>query len=361
MKPCRLPWLGLLVATCVALFPACSPPEPDQQVEFRVPVFVREVETGVVEDRIVATGSLRAAETVALRADTAGVLLVSKDDRGRRLVEGDRVAAEQTIAEITGDEVRLAARSEATSQRYQTVLRDYESKKRLFDQGLLSAQEFSEIESTLAEARMSWEQSQLTETRSKLVTPISGVILRLVRDAEGQPLADGQLVQAGYEVARIAPTGSLIADVDLVGSDISRVREGLSARVVHHAWEGRDFHGRVVRLAPSLDPTTRTLRAEVAIDNREGLLRPGMFVEVIMIAARHEDVPVVPREAVAERAGRKVVFVLRGQQVSSRDVALGLGDDEIVEIRQGLEPGERIVVRGIETLTDGTRVRVSGA
>lgn len=353
-------WIWAVLAAA-GLAAACTPPPPDQQVEFRVPVFVREVETGAVEDRIVATGSLRAAQTVALRADTAGVLVVAADEKGRRLVEGDRVAAEQAIAEITGDEVRLAARSEATSQRYETVLRDYKSKKDLFEQGLLSEQEFSEIESTLADAKMSWEQSQLTETRSRLITPISGVILRLARDEAGQPLADGQLVQAGLEVAQIAPTDSLIADVDLVGSDISRVREGLVARVAHHAWDDRAFRGRVVRLAPSLDPMTRTLRAEVAIDNRERLLRPGMFVEVVMISARHEDVPVVPREAVAERDGRKVVFVLRGQQVSKREVALGLGDDDIVEIRQGLEPGERIVVRGIETLTDGTRVRVSGA
>ena len=80
-----------------------------------------------------------------------------------------------------------------------------------------------------------------------------------------------------------------------------------------------------------------------------------------MIAERRENVPVVPREAVTERGGRKVVFVLKGQRVERREVALGLGDDEIVEIKSGLEAGERIVVRGLETLTDGTRVRVSGA
>ena len=86
-----------------------------------------------------------------------------------------------------------------------------------------------------------------------------------------------------------------------------------------------------------------------------------MFVEVTMIAERREDVPVIPREALAERGGKKVVFVLKGQRVSRRDVVAGLGDDDIVEIRQGLEAGERIVVRGLETLTDGTRVQVSGS
>jgi membrane fusion protein (multidrug efflux system) len=355
---------GLQVFIALALLATlagCAPPTQEQEIELRVPVFVRSVGTDTVEERIVATGTLRAPETIALRADTAGALVVGVGNNGRRLAEGDRVQAEQAIAEITGEEVRLAARTEARTQRYEAALREYESKKQLFDDGLISDQEFRQATTALADARVELEQSQLTESRSRLVTPIPGVILRLARDEQGRPLADGQLVAQGYEVAQISPVGSLVAEVDLVGPDVARVREGLSARIRHHAWDAESFGGRVVRLAPTLDPTTRTLRAEVAVDNPQGKLRPGMFVEVTMIADRREDVTVVPRQALAERGGRKVVFVLNGQKVARREVVLGLGDDDIVEIRQGIEAGERIVVRGLETLTDGTRVQVSGS
>ena len=116
----------------------------------------------------------------------------------------------------------------------------------------------------------------------------------------------------------------------------------------------------MVRLAPSVDPITRALRAEVEVDNREALLRPGMFVEVTVVVERRIDVAVVPREAVTDRGGRRVVFVLTGQRVALREVELGLGDDEVVEIRSGVEPGDRVVLRGHETLTDQTRVRVTG-
>jgi RND family efflux transporter MFP subunit len=358
MRPIVAGWLA--VALAVALAAGCTPPPPEQEVEFRVPVFVREVGTGTVEDRVVATGTLRAPETVTLSADTAGALIIGRDAAGRRLTEGARVQAGQIVADITGEEVRIAARTDATTQRYQSALRDYESKKRLFEDGLLSEQEYRQVTTTLADAKLELEQSQLTETRSKLTTPISGVILHLGRDEQGQPLADGQLVRQGFQVAEIAPTTRLVAEVDLVGPDVARVQEGLSCRIRHHAWEEESFEGRVLRLAPTLDPQTRTLRAEVSVENRDRRLRPGMFVEVTMIAERREDVPVVPREALAERGGRKVVFVVKGQRVNRREVVAGLGDDEIVEIRQGLEAGERIVVRGLETLTDGTRVQVSG-
>jgi len=324
----------------------------ERKVEFRVPVFVEPVRTGTVEDRIVATGTLRSPEIVALRADTAGALAVAVDSNGRRLAEGDRVEAGQTVALISGEEVRLAARTEATRQRYDAAKRDYESKKRLFDEGLLSEELFRSVETTLADAKIDWERSLLTEARS---------ILKLARDENGTPMADGQLVTQGFVVAQIATARSLVADVDLVGSDVARVKRGMNARVRHHAWESEIFAGRVIRLAPSIDPVTRTLRAEVVIQNPEGSLRPGMFVEVTLIAERREDVVVVPRQAVTERGGRKVVFVLNGQKVNQRDVGVGLGDDEVIEIRQGVEPGERIVVRGLETLTDGTSVRPTGA
>jgi membrane fusion protein (multidrug efflux system) len=340
---------------------ACAPPPDNQEVEFRVPVSVREVETGTVEDRVVATGTLRAAETISLRADTGGVLQVARGANGRRLAEGDRVAVGQLLAEITGEEVRLAAASDARLQRLEAAKRNFESKQALFREGLISEEELRPFETALADARLEWERSRLTEDRSRLVTPISGVILNLCRDEQNRPLADGQLISQGTVLAVVAPTSSLVADVDLVGQDLAKVRERQEARVRHHAWTEQRFEGRVIRLAPSLDPTTRTLRAEIAVENPNGDLRPGMFVEVTIIAERRTDVPVVPREAVTERGGRKVVFVLAGQKVERRDVALGLGDDDVVEIRQGLEPGERIVVRGIETLTDEQRVRVSGA
>jgi RND family efflux transporter MFP subunit len=168
-------------------------------------------------------------------------------------------------------------------------------------------------------------------------------------------------VSTGQTLAQVADTDRLIADINLVGPDAARVEPGQEVRLRHHAWEDSTFTGRVIRLAPSVNPTTRTLRVEVEMDNREGRLRPGMFIEATVVAERRPDAVVVPRVAVTERAGRKVLFVLKGQKVELREVGLGLGDDDVVEVRGGIEPGERVVVKGLETLTDGARVRVSGS
>jgi len=354
-------WAAAMVLVTALALVGCGGDGGVGEVEFRVPVTVEEVGVGDVEERIVATGTLRAPEVVSLTVETGGVLEIARDAGGRRLGEGDSVAAGQVVAEITGEDVRLAARSAATRQRYEATRSDLEATRSLFEQGLIPDNELRAAETALEEARLEFDRSRLSESRNRLTSPIAGVILRLARDAQGQPLASGQLVAPGLVVAQVAATSKLVAEVDVVGPDVARVCVDMLARVRHLAWDDRRFEGRVARLAPVMDATTRALRAEVEVDNPDRLLRPGMFVEVTVIGERRAGVPVVPREAVAERAGKRVVFVLRGQRVARRDVTLGLGDDATVEVKEGLEPGERIVTRGLETLTDGTRVRVAGA
>lgn len=345
-----------------AFLSGCSQENSAEKIEFLVPVSVTKVGKTNVEDKIVATGTLRTSIVAKLEVETEGILEFQTNEEGKRYREGDRVKAGDVIARITGDEVRLAASKEATYQRFRTAKEDYESTKKLYEDGFRSKSDLLNAQSGLEDARTNYEKSLKTEKRSLLVTPIDGVILRLARDRDNQnqPLAVGQYVNPGVEVARIAPTDVLIADVDLVAQDIPKIKEGQPARIKQYAWKDEVFTGKVIRLDPVIDPVTRALKAEVEVDNHEGKLRPGMFVEVTIVKEQKKDVPFVPREAVTNRGGKWVVFLLKGQRVEMKEVVLGLGDDDIVEIRQGLSEGERVVTRGLETLADQTRVRVTG-
>ena len=105
--------IALLLVLVVFALTGCSPNAREQEIEFRVPVTVREVETGMVEDRIVATGTLRPTEEIVLNAGANGILRYARDESGRRIGDGDRVEAGQVIAEIVGADIRLEARTEA--------------------------------------------------------------------------------------------------------------------------------------------------------------------------------------------------------------------------------------------------------
>ena len=165
----------------------------------------------------------------------------------------------------------------------------------------------------------------------------------------------------GFEFALFAPIDNLISDIDLVGPELARVRPGQPVRIEHYAFEKTVIMGKILRLSPAMDATTHSFRAEVEVDNEAQLLRPGMFVQATIVTDRHQDVAVVPRDAITERAGRDVVFVIDGQRARRQEVSLGLSNDDWIEIIDGVTQGERVVIRGLETLTDEARVRVTGS
>ena len=344
----------VLVAFALVSLVACAP-------RIRVEVEAAEVVTGTVEELVVATGTLRTRELVSLTIETPGHLQIARDDAGQRLAEGMKMTAGQAIVRVTGEDARLHARLESTRRSLDAAEAQLQRRQELYDAKLASEEELHQAEERRENALYEYERSALNAAKATLTTPIDGTILRLARaNNTDLPLADGQLVGAGFVVAEIAPLAELIADIDLIGPELARVRPGLEARIRHYAFPDADMSGEVIRLSPRMDPLRHTFRAEVAVANDARLLRPGMFVEVTVVVERRPDVSVVPRQAVTNQGGKNFVFLLdlNGQRASRRDVSLGLGDDEQVQVLAGVALGDRIVVRGLETLTDGTPVRV---
>lgn len=350
---------GIVTLLTLGLF-GCGGQPPDVEVEFRIPVEIESVATDDVERIVAATGTLRPRSLATLNNEVPGILYVSRKRNGERLVEGDTVTVGQRIAEITGEDARLHAGIESKRLALESQKNELDRRLNLFEQGLIAETELRQQEVTHENALLEYERSRLNASKGELTTPIEGVILTLARNSDQLPVADGQLVDPGFRIAEIAPLNPLIADVDLVGPELSQIEVGMTVRVRHFAYEEPN-PGKVLRIAPRLDPTTHTFRIEVEVDNSNDHFRPGMFVEVNIIAAKRSEVPVVPREAVTRRGSDNVVFVVSGQRASRRDVRLGLSDDEKYEVIDGIKAGDQVVVRGLETLTDGTRIRVIGS
>ncbi|MEJ2420089.1 MAG: efflux RND transporter periplasmic adaptor subunit [Exilibacterium sp.] len=297
-----------------------------------MPVSVSEINVGTVEDLITTTGTIRATEVVSLSVQTEGILQISEADQGR-LQEGDAVKAGDMIAQITGEDVRLATRMQAAEKQLIAARSNLQATATLVEKNAASDAELKKAKVTYEEAKLEMERALQTDKNSHLISPIDGVILQLARDKNGQPLANGQRVALNETIAVVAAVDTLIADVNLVGRDISRVRVGQQARGYYIAWDNKVFDGKVLRLAPTVDRYTRTIKAEVALDNSEGLLKPGMFMQVTLVGERRDNVPVIPRQALTSRGGRDVVFILRGQRVQQAEVALGLGDADQMPVK----------------------------
>ena len=139
----------------------------------------------------------------------------------------------------------------------------------------------------------------------------------------------------------------------------SFVRLGQTVEVTVAPYPERRFQATVTVISPTIDRSTRTLRVKAALDNREGLLRPGLFARADLGLSTREGVALIPSEAVLQRVDGSVVFVLEeGRRVRRRVVAIASFHEGNIAVEKGLDEGDEIIVRGQVGLVDGQAVRV---
>jgi multidrug efflux pump subunit AcrA (membrane-fusion protein) len=172
-----------------------------------------------------------------------------------------------------------------------------------------------------------------------VTAPVSGVI-----NARGVSVGDA--VEPTTELFDIADLSKVIVLAQVYEEDVGKVKVGQTARIVALSYPGLELTGTVTFLGLELDPATRTLPVWVTVDNPEGKLRVGMFTMATLLLAENPDLLTVPKEAILEEGGEKFVFVQAGDTFNRVDVQTGVADDRFIEIKDGLVPGDAVVIAG---------------
>mgnify|MGYP000259329005 CR=1 FL=1 len=311
---------------------------------------VAEAGPGAVARRVSLPGTVAAnADKLAhVPARVAGIVTALN----KRL--GDQVAAGEALAAVESAEIAAAKGDYLAALRTTELARvTFEREQRLWQRKVSAEQDF-------LKARTDWQEAQirLDLARQKLAAlgigqaeaealprqPIEALRRQEVRSpiagrVTARPAVLGAAVAADAEVYTVADLSTVWVEVAVPPSDLVFVKEGMPVRV---RGEGeKTGEGRIVFLSPVLDPETRSARAVVEVPNGDYAFPPGGFATAeVATEERRVDVR-VPRAAVQEVGGESVVFVRTPEGFEKREVALGRGDQEGVEVVFGLDPGER--------------------
>ena len=285
------------------------------------------------ESRLVDVTPRVRGTIVDLAANTLGAR-VEKGEVLARLYSPELWAAQRDLRSALA--AQTSARSSGAPDRADSLARAARARLRLF--GLSEG----DVDALAASA----EPVESVPLRA----PASGFLI------EKRAVAGGP-VEAGVTLFRIAPLGRVWIEARLPESDAGLVSVGQVARLRTPALPGRELEARIAYLYPSLDEATRTLRARLELDDAEGLLRPGNWVELELVTPLGERLQ-VPATAVIYAGPRRVVFVERDEgRLEPRTVELGVTGRDAVEIVSGLEPGERVVVSGNFLIAAESRLR----
>jgi RND family efflux transporter MFP subunit len=172
-------------------------------------------------------------------------------------------------------------------------------------------------------------------------------------------IVEGAAVEAGMPVMRIVDYSTLWLDARVFEQDLPFVHLGQAVTAAFASEPGKTFQGQVIFIHPQVDPDNRTATVRIALPNPAFTLRPGMYATVQLEAELLPTATTVPREAVIDSGTRQLVFVPHeGGRFEPRPVRVGLtGDDGAVQILQGLQPGEPVVVSGQFLLDSESRLR----
>ena len=278
-------------------------------------------------------------------------------------LEDREVRNEHEQASIAVDEARLGLQQ--AEVKVQLSIATYERALDLFQQKLISQQEFDQVSLTnrtdelavetakqqteAAQARLRAAGIQLEYT--EIHSPITGVITERLIEV-------GDRVNGNQEVFSVEEFPPLWARIFVPEKDLPQLKVAQKAQVRVETFPQQEFAAAIKMINPTVDATSGTVKVTLEME-QSSRLRPGMFGTVYIATQTRPNAIVIPKKAILRERDENRTFVVTAEgSVEKRDVVLGLSEEDRVEILEGVQEGEAVVTVGYEGLADGYAVNI---
>lgn len=328
------------------LLSACSGPKQDNAAE---PKPVAAVTAAVVQSTTLPE-VLTAYGAAEIAAGSEGTVAAAVDSSiiGIQASPGDLVRAGQALVTLKPGPVVMLDIARL-GREVQTATDTYARAVRLRATGLVSDADVSTARATLATAQTTLQSTQ-GRLKGALPAPISGVV-------QSVALAPGDFATAGTPIMKIGSLSGGRIRLGIDATEAPRVRPGQRVQITP-AGGGPGFSTTVISLDPRADPQTRKMSVLAAAPEGQ-VVGPGAALKGEITLGERIGVPTVPHAAVLFEADKPYLFVVDKGVAHRRDVLLGIQAADRVEVRQGVRPGEKVVLEGGTALSDGMAVRLA--
>lgn len=355
-------WLvpGILLLAVVVVFSSglfSSGKAQQQSVENRVTIKAVEVQYENIVPTLMLAGSIEGETSATISAKLAGRI------EQVLVQEGQRVQVGTPLIKLESNELAnsvRAAQGTVTKAEinYNLASVDYSRYQELYAQGAVSQQQLE-----IAAAQLKTAQADLSSAianRSSaqqqygygmITAPVSGVIANKTATV-------GQVVSPGSPLMSVENLDQVYAQVNIEQKELGRVKIGQKAEITVDAYPEQVFSGVVEIINPQAGSSNRMFRTKIKIDNKDGSLKPGMFVKVQIATGEVQPVLTVPSAALIQKQGLYYVFTVEKDQAVRHQVEIAEISGGSIQIKSGLQPGDRVIVSNVNQLKDGDTVRV---
>ena len=343
----------ILFGAALLLAAACRNQDQNLTADVEIPVSVEEIKLKPIEEFINTTGTAFPKGEIELKSRIPAAYFLEKNPQTGRLWQlGDRVKTGDLIARLEDEEYVNSVRMETNQLNMELMESELRKQESLYEKGGVTLKELKTAGINYENARTTVVTSKLQLEKTRITAPIDGVIVDLPYYTQGTQ------VENGVTIVKIMDYRTMYMDVQLPEKYISVIRPGQTVKMTNYTIPDDTLIGNVTQLSPAINPDTRTFKGTVSIDNRDLLLRPGMFVKADIITNHKDSAIVIPKNIILSRQKGKTVFIVDRGVAAERIIETGLENITEVEVLRGLAKNERVVTGGFETLGNRSKVKI---
>lgn len=310
-------------------------------------------------DILVLPGTVVAHREIDLASKMAGVVEWIGPQEGNRVKKGAKL--------LQVDMKSFVAGVTEAQARYEQALKDFTRTEKLYHEQIMSKMQYDSAKTSLDTAKAALDAATVNLGDGTLYSPISGILDRMNIDP-------GEYINPGQTVMTIVDIDRVDIELPIPEKDIlyfekgQKVRIGMSMSGQEACGENADsidpsecrvFQGTIDFISLTADSATRTYTIKVGVDNSKRILRPGMIVRAHLVRRQMKDAIAVPFFTIVEHESGKSVFVVEDDIAREKPIKYGAFQEGLVEVRKGLELGERLIIVGQRNLVDGQKVDVT--
>jgi membrane fusion protein (multidrug efflux system)/multidrug efflux system membrane fusion protein/cobalt-zinc-cadmium efflux system membrane fusion protein len=353
------------------LYPACerSNGKPEANTE-KIPVEVSRVSLGELSQSLQYNGDICAEYEVKVFSKIPDRIERFYVEEGEFIKKGSPVA--KVLAITIEQAVRQAEAGLIATRAQEANLKlEYDRANRLYKENAMSQQQYESIKTQYeslqaqvqqAEAGLLSMKSQMND--ATITAPISGIIGKKYYE-------NGDMAQPVTPLVKIVKMDRVKVKFDVTEEDLGKLSVDQSAKISVKAYPDKFFTGQVHKISPILDPMTRMAEVEVLVENKESLLKPGMYAKVEVTTGTIKDVVVIPRFCAIENTSLRniegedqvvrnyYVFVVDSNRAIQKKLDILYANHRWLAVESGLKVGDQLVVAGQNNLRDGLGVAIS--
>jgi len=343
----------LFICVLIGLWSCNQAEEESPTIDIAAPVSVIEIKTASLSRHSTVTGNAKAEEVMELNAQISGkYILKNHPVHNRPFKLGDRVEKGQAFVKIEDEEYENSIALESTKMNLELAQEEYEKQQSIFEKGGVTLRELRNSELQLTQAKNDLENAEIRLKKMKVDIPISGVIVKMPH------YTPGSQINQGDPLATIMNYSNMYVDVNLPENTMMEIKQGQKVQITNYNLPNDTLSGTITELSPAIDVNTRTYLAKVRFRNPRLLIRPGMFVKALIQVSQKAGVITIPKEVIISDQRGKRVFIVQENTALERLIETGMENEDMIEVVEGLEENERLVVKGFETLRDRSKVKV---